>query len=169
MNGNAHNRCTEDGEGERGRHTAPALGFEVITVLCTQNNWSHQCGCHMESLALPHHRCSPFSGQNPPIKSKQVAKRLSTPPMLLLPGERVALLHLHCSQSVSQREGKTDGLARSRGRGFLRSPIEVMSGNTPDLHICYLIQASDFVGDTVNGNISSTDPRQRTLLCLAVQ
>lgn len=105
----------------RGKHPAPTLGFVVITVLCTQNNWSHQCGCRVEILALPHHRCSPFSGQNPPIKSKQVAKRPRTPPMLLLPGERPVFQHFHSSQSVSQGGRKTDGLARSRERGFLRS------------------------------------------------
>lgn len=66
------------------------LGLKVITVLCTRNNWSQQCGCRMERLALPHHRCSPFSGQNPPIKSKQVAKRSPPPhPTLLLPGGKM--------------------------------------------------------------------------------
>lgn len=65
----------EERSGRWGGQPPPTLGLEVITVLCTQNNWSHQCGCHMESLALPRHRCSPFSGQNPPIKPKPVAKR----------------------------------------------------------------------------------------------
>lgn len=141
------------GWGNGGGRAAPTLGFEVITVLCTQNNWSHQCGCRTESLALPHHRCSPFSGQNPPIKSKQVAKRPRTPPMRFLPGERAVSQHLRSSQSVSQREEKTDGLARSWGRGFLLSPIEATSGNTPELHILF------FVGDTVSGNIPT--PRKK--------
>lgn len=143
------------GLGNGGGRAAPTLGFEVITVLCTQNNWSHQCGCRTESLALPHHRCSPLSGQNPPIKSKQVAKRPRTPPMRFLPGERAVSQRLRSSQSVSQREEKTDGLARSWGRGFLLSPIEATSGNTPELHILF------FVGDTVSGNISPTDPRKK--------
>lgn len=143
------------GLGNGGGRAAPTLGFEVITVLCTQNNWSHQCGCRTESLALPHHRCSPLSGQNPPIKSKQVAKRPRTPPMRFLPGERAVSQHLRSSQSVSQREEKTDGLARSWGRGFLLSPIEATSGNTPELHILF------FVGDTVSGNISPTHPRKK--------
>lgn len=60
----------------------PPLGLEVITVLCTQNNWSHQCGCHMESLALPSHRCSALSGQNPPITPKLEGKSPDTLPWI---------------------------------------------------------------------------------------
>lgn len=91
----------------RGKKNTTNTGLEVITVLCTQNNWSHQCGCHMESLALPRHRCSPFSGQNPPIKPKLVAKRPLTPP-ILLPWVRMILQHLHSSKSSAQFEGNKD-------------------------------------------------------------
>lgn len=116
-------------KGEGGK--TPTLGLEVITVLCTQNNWSHQCGCHMESLALPRHRCSPFSGQNPPIKPKLVAKRPFTPPTLI-PWVRGILQHLHSSQSSAQFEGKQrrTGLAVSRGYSFpqIQSSSVVTSG-----------------------------------------
>lgn len=97
-------------EGRQKKNSQPTLGLEVITVLCTQNNWSHQCGCHMESLALPRHRCSPFSGQNPPIKPKLVAKRpLTPPPPFSFPWVRMILQHLHSSQSSAQFERNKDG------------------------------------------------------------
>lgn len=141
------------------------LGLKVITVLCTRNNWSQQCGCRMERLALPHHRCSPFSGQNPPIKSKQVAKRSPLPHAPSPWGEdgreRPSSIYAPVKGSPGVRE-KTDGLERSPGRGFLRSPREVTSGNAPDPHIQYLPQAFDFVGDTANGNIPPrTHPRRK--------
>lgn len=112
--------------------TPPTLGLEVITVLCTQNNWSHQCGCHMESLALPCHRCSPFSGQNPPIKPKLVAKRPLTPPHPSPPGENDPLTFTLQSK-LNQVQGKQrqTGLAVSRGRSFLQlqSSSVAKSGN----------------------------------------
>lgn len=125
------------GEGGRGG-TAPTLGLEVITVLCTQNNWSHQCGCHMESLALPRHRCSPYSGQNPPIKPKLVAKRpLTPPPLSSSPWVSTNLQHLHSSKGSSQFEGKQK--TRSVLRIQLSSDAIILCSHVwkrLDLHIC---------------------------------
>lgn len=74
MEGGKRRWILQKGGVEKKKKLPPPLGLEVITVLCTQNNWSHQCGCHMESLALPSHRCSALSGQYPPITPKLEGK-----------------------------------------------------------------------------------------------
>lgn len=86
----------------REKYTAPPLGLEVITVLCTQNNWSHQCDCHTESLALPRHRCSPPYGQNPPIKPKLVAKTTPLYPNPLSENDSTFMLQLQLGLSSSE-------------------------------------------------------------------
>lgn len=110
----------EERWGGRGGQPLPTLGLEVITVLCTQNNWSHQCGCHMESLALPRHRCSPFSGQNPPIKPKPVAKRplAATPLHPSYPPLGRELQRLRSSQKLGPLSRENKG-----GRGVAASPV----------------------------------------------
>lgn len=118
----------EEGRGGR-KHTASTLGLEVITVLCTRNNWSHQCGCHMESLALPHHRCYPFSGQKPPIKPKLVAKRPLTPPFAMhVPWVRQSSnIYAPVKAQFSSRGNKDGQDAASREYSFLL--IQSCSGN----------------------------------------
>lgn len=86
----------------------------------------------MESLAPPCHRCSPFSGQNPPIKPKLVAKRPLTPPRPSPLGENDPLTFtLQSKLNPVQGKQRQTGLAVSRGRSFLQlqSSSVAKSGN----------------------------------------
>lgn len=105
------------------------LRIEVITILYTQNNCPHQSFCHMDSLALPRHRCSPFTGQNPLIKSKLVAKRPLTPSILLPPPwvDNVPPIFTLQSQLQGGNKGGKDSQCPEDGASFslpLQSRLE---------------------------------------------
>lgn len=95
-------------EGRGGKKHTPPLGLEVITVLCTQNNWSHQCGCHTECLALPCHRCSPLYGQKKPQSNPNQWPRISLYP-LRYPNALSDSTFTHQSKLSSRVGGNKDG------------------------------------------------------------
>lgn len=72
--------CTREGKKKK---TQP-LGPEVITVLCTQNNWSHQCGCHTECLAVPRHRCSPLLRPKPTNQTQTSGQETRSLPRIIV-------------------------------------------------------------------------------------